>query len=131
MEAQHKEERMKSRAYTSKDLCKQLRAGCFAWPGGYPLFFVTKDGEPLSFEAVRENLRTALWAMRGDNFDDAWAIRGVDINWEDPELYCAHSGKRIESAYAEDDALTFDIADRSEEYCLSSRVEGFPERGGF
>ena len=36
---------------------------------------------------------------------DGWAAYGVNINWEDPSLYCAHSGERIESAYAEDDAV--------------------------
>ena len=31
-----------------------------------------------------------------------WHIAGADINWEDPDLYCDHTGERIESAYAED-----------------------------
>lgn len=26
----------------------------------------------------------------------------VDVNWENPELYCDECGERIESAYAED-----------------------------
>jgi len=25
----------------------------------------------------------------------------LDVNWENAELFCAHSGERIESAYAE------------------------------
>lgn len=111
--------------FTSHNLCRRLRLGCFAWPGGYPLYFIAKDGDALSFEAVKDNLRHVLWAMRGEHFDDSWSIVGVEINWEDPELYCAHTNKRIESAYSEDDAILFDLADRSKEYCLSAQVEHF------
>ena len=31
-----------------------------------------------------------------------WRVIACDVNWEDENLYCAHSGKRIESAYCED-----------------------------
>ena len=41
------------------DLKATLRAGGFAWPGGYPLYFVTSDGGALSFATVR------LSKMRG------------------------------------------------------------------
>ena len=73
-----------------------LRYGPYAWPGGYPLYFVAHDGEPLSFDAVRDNFRQVL---RGY---DGWRVIGVQVNWEDPELFCAHYGNRIESAYAEE-----------------------------
>jgi hypothetical protein len=26
----------------------------------------------------------------------------LEVNWEDPDLFCDHCGARIESAYAED-----------------------------
>lgn len=71
-----------------------------AWPGGYPLYILMADGEALSIDAARENwgliCRSTLQAAR-----DGWQAAGVDINWEDGELFCAHSNKRIESAYAE------------------------------
>ena len=87
--------------YTTKDLKNALRSGPYAWPGGYPLYFIASDGEALSFAAVRENLRAVLDSMR-NGIDDGWAVIGCEVNWEDPALFCAHSSARIESAYAED-----------------------------
>lgn len=77
-----------------------LRQGPFAWPGGYPCFFITSDGATLSFEAVRENFRSVIYSIRHRS-NDGWRVVAVDVNWEDPDLYCDHTGKRIESAYAE------------------------------
>ena len=34
----------------------------YAWPGGYPLYFVTSDGAALSFEAVLANWRNIVQA---------------------------------------------------------------------
>ena len=75
----------------------------YAWPGGYPLYVVMRDGEPLSVEAARSNWRSIVRATLAGRRDD-WKAAGVEINWEDPNLYCAHTGARIESAYAEDEA---------------------------
>lgn len=94
------------RDYTSRQLCGQLRAGEYAWPGGYPVYFICADGDPISFKAVRDNLRYVLLAMRDRSFDQSWRIIGAGINWEDPYLFCAHTGERIESAYAEDEWST-------------------------
>ena len=83
---------------TSADLKRALRTGPYAWPGGYPLFFVTDDGEALSFQAVMENIRLVFHSIRHQN-NDGWRVIAVDINYEDQQLYCAHTGERIESAY--------------------------------
>lgn len=64
----------------------------FAWPGGYPLFYVTEQNTILCPEHA---------SVESDYNDEL--ISAVDVNWEDPELYCEH-GERIESAYAEDEA---------------------------
>ena len=83
---------------------KQALRNKYAWPGGYPLYLVTADGDALSIDAARDNWREICAAnMRQGWFSDSWRIVGVDINYEDPNLYCSHSGERIESAYAEDD----------------------------
>jgi len=82
-----------------KDL---LRNGQYGWPGGYPMFFVTCDGETISFEAVYAERRQVFRAHIQDNRRDQWALCGYDVNWEDASMYCVHTGKRIESAYAED-----------------------------
>jgi len=82
------------------DLKAQLRAGPHTDLGGYPLYFVTSDGAALSFRGVLENYRTVAESIRNGS-SDGWRVVGVDINWEDPDLVCADTGLRIESAYAE------------------------------
>jgi hypothetical protein len=93
---------MKIKTYSTKDLKAQLRSGDHAWPGGYPLFFITSDGAALSFDAVRENLRSVLWSIRHD-VNDGWRVIGCDVNWEDASLFCDHTGERIQSAYSEEE----------------------------
>jgi hypothetical protein len=76
----------------------------YAWPGGYPMFLVMEDGAALSIDAARECWREIVDAhLRPDYLDKQWQVAAVDINWEDSELYCAHSGAKIESAYGEDE----------------------------
>lgn len=68
----------------------------WAWPGGYPLFYVCKDNEPICPACCnREIARTADPARD----DPQWTIVGVDINYEDEDLYCSHCAEHIESAY--------------------------------
>ena len=86
---------------TTKQLKAQLRDGSFAWPGGYPLYFVASDGEALSFDAVRGNLKSVIWSMR-HKVNDGWRVIGCEVNWEDSTLTCAHTGEPIESAYGEE-----------------------------
>ena len=90
--------------FSTLDLKNALRSGPFAWPGGYPLYFITDDGAALSFDAVRENLRPVIWSIR-NGVNDGWRVVGCDVNWEDASLFCDHTGNRIESAYAEDAAI--------------------------
>ena len=79
-----------------------LRDGPYAWPGGYPMYFVTADGEALSFEAVRKCWREVCRSHVTSFRDPCWSLVAFDVNWEDAELYCAHTHARIPSAYAED-----------------------------
>ena len=85
---------------TVKDLKQVLRNGPWIWPGGYPLYFITSDGAALSFQAVRENLRSVLWSIK-NGVNDGWRVQAMAINYEDNELYCDHTGEKIESAYGE------------------------------
>jgi hypothetical protein len=79
------------------DLKACLRAGPYAWPGGYPLYFLCDDGDAVSFKAVRSHWTSIVREyMAGNRF-----ITGCLINWEDPDLHCDLDGQRIESAYAE------------------------------
>jgi hypothetical protein len=86
--------------YTTNQLKAQLRSGEFAWPGGYQLYFITDDGAALSFEAVRENLKSVIWSIR-HKVSDGWRVIGCEVNWEDASMTFAHTGEPIESAYGE------------------------------
>lgn len=88
---------------TVSDLKATLRAGEFAWPGGYPLYFITNDGAALSFKTVRKEFRQVLYSIR-NQMSDGWRVCCCEVNYENPELYDDHSGERIESAYAEEKA---------------------------
>lgn len=77
-----------------------LRAGKWTDLGSYPVYFVLDDGEALSFEAARENLREILYDMTHDvTGSGSWNVIGLEVNYEDSELCCAHTGKKIEAAY--------------------------------
>lgn len=70
----------------------------YAWPGGYPLFYITKDAGCLCPKCTNDNIE-----LLSDKDDPQWYIIGSEINWEDTSLYCDHCNKIIESAYSEDE----------------------------
>ena len=70
----------------------------YAWPGGYPIFYVTRDNEILCPKCTNENIE-----LLSDPYDLQWYVVGCDINYEDSNLYCDHCGERIESAYGDCD----------------------------
>lgn len=87
---------------TVSDLKAAIRSGPYAWPGGYPCYFIATDGEALSFEAVRKNVRLAMREVQHPAHRQEWRVIGFEVNWEDANLFCAHTNARIESAYADD-----------------------------
>ncbi len=89
---------------TVSDFRRAYRQGPYAWPGGYPLYFIASDGEAISFKSARENRRLILEAIAYADHGSGFRVMWMDVNWEDPELYCADTGERIPSAYAEDRA---------------------------
>lgn len=83
---------------TVKELCAALRSGPYTSIGSYPVYFITKDGCTLSFASVCENVKLIGRAIRDKN-DPQWEVIATEINWENKDLRCEHSGKLIESAY--------------------------------
>ena len=79
-----------------------LMQGPYAWPGGYPMFFIMKDGEPLSFKAANAEKERIIEAIKDPHDSDTWKPIDVDINWEDDDLFCAHTGEKIYPAYPPD-----------------------------
>lgn len=89
---------------TISDFRRAIRNGPYAWPGGYPLYFVMSDGAALSFAAAKDksNRREILHAIAHPEYRASdWRPVAFEINYEDTELYCAHTGEKIESAYGD------------------------------
>jgi len=57
------------------------------------------DGEALSIDAARAHWPDICRAIIQNDRRDSWFAIGADINYENPDLYCAHTGARIECAY--------------------------------
>jgi len=67
----------------------------FAWPGGYPLFYLDRKDNVLCPKCSNE-AKDPDWP---DDHPVAYAV-----NWEDPSLFCDACSDRIESAYADDES---------------------------
>jgi len=94
----------KMKIETVSDFRRAYRQGPYAWPGGYPLYFIASDGEAISFKSARENRRLILKAIAYADHNSGFRVMWMDVNWENPSLFCADTGERIPSAYAEDRA---------------------------
>ena len=78
-------------------LADTLSRAPFTSIGCYPLHAITSDGACLCHRCCasqRLNIATTTGS-------DGWNVIALDVNWEDPELFCDHCSGRIESAYAE------------------------------
>ena len=73
----------------------------YAWPGGYPIFFVTDDGGCLCKNCARSEWRNIAQSMI-DNVNDGWNVTATEVNWEDTDLFCSNCSDPIESAYGGD-----------------------------
>lgn len=65
----------------------------YAWPGGYPFFYITQDSGVLCPKCANANLALC----QGD--DPQWKVVAQEVNWENEALYCDNCYKIIESAY--------------------------------
>lgn len=66
----------------------------YAWPGGYPIFYLDKANEILCPGCAEENKDNELESFRPVTYA---------INWEDTTLICFECNESIESAYGEID----------------------------
>ncbi len=77
-----------------------VRSGPYAWPGGYPTYFICDDGASLCCRCANEDRRRILESVAHKQ-NDGWRVVALEINWENADLFCDHCSGRIESAYAE------------------------------
>lgn len=90
------------RLETLADVKAAVRAGPYAWPGGYPLYFVMADGAAVSFAGIiREWRNVAADTMAGAM--SCWQPVALEVNYETPGLFCDITGELIPAAYLDDD----------------------------
>lgn len=89
------------------DFNKAIGMGHHIKIGGYPTYFITADGAALSFQAAIDEqalIRDSIIdnPFNEDHFPvgtDGWRVVEMAVNWEDENLYCDHTGEKIETAY--------------------------------
>lgn len=70
----------------------------YAWPGGYPIVYVTRDTGNLCVECANNNLELTL-----DKNNEDWCIVAYFINFEaGDDNTCSNCRKELEIAYPED-----------------------------
>jgi hypothetical protein len=79
----------------------------YAWPGGYPLYYLFGDGGVICPACVNREvgeIDAAVRDARGNRPHRSgcggWAVDAVEANYEGSDLHCDHCGKPIECAYA-------------------------------
>ena len=78
------------------DLKATLRAGPFAFPGGYPLFLITSDGGALCFKCGKSEFYLIAGEIQDDD-NGGWRVVACEINHgEESDLNCDHCSKLIE-----------------------------------
>jgi hypothetical protein len=71
----------------------------YAWPGGYPIYYVTRDGGALCPDCVNDPRNP----VHDNGRNDGWLVDAYDVNYEQHDLMCDHCNKQIEAAYPEDE----------------------------
>lgn len=61
----------------------------YAWPGGYTLFYLTRDGLTVCADCANREV------------DDSQAVVGQDIYWEGPDMSCDDCEAEIKSSYGD------------------------------
>lgn len=68
----------------------------YAWPGGYPLYYLTADNGCLCPDCA--NGKNGSEAHE-DNEDKSWRLVACDVHYEGEPITCDHCGEQVESAY--------------------------------
>ena len=86
---------------TGADLRATLRAGSWAFPGGYEIALYTSGGEMVSIKGLLADKGALYQALYDVRTRQHGRIVGADIYYEGPTMECAYTGLPIESAYGD------------------------------
>ena len=78
------------------------KAASYAWPGGYPLIYITAEGDVACPDCVNSEDQFVI-ASEKDHWR-VWPIEGVQIHYEGAPEICCHCNTEIESAYGDPDS---------------------------
>jgi hypothetical protein len=74
----------------------------YAWPGGYPIYYLCADGGILCPQCANKESAVRHADEHPDYPDyDQWRIVAGEVNWDDTSLTCDNCSQRIESAYGD------------------------------
>lgn len=82
----------------------------YAWPGGYPMFYVTADNSVLCPACANKENGSEAFVSGDPQPDDGcpddkqWKMVACDVNYENTSLYCDHCNARIDSAYGDEES---------------------------
>jgi len=76
---------------TLRDTTTDGTLPAFAWPGGYQMLYVTRDGSAICPACANRDV------------DDSQAVVAGDVYWEGPDLPCDDCDAMIPSAYGDPD----------------------------
>jgi hypothetical protein len=85
----------------SLEVCRKP-LDAFAWPGGYPLYYLTYDNAVLCPACVNAEIVRVDAEIKSQDRNDQFRVVGADVNYEDTSLFCDNCDKLIESAYGEE-----------------------------
>jgi hypothetical protein len=74
------------------------RLSTWAWPGGYPIYYICADGGclcPACANGDGDSIASP------DQDDPQWQVIGAEVHWEGEPIVCDHCGKLVESAYGD------------------------------
>lgn len=116
------------------DVCRKP-VDAFAWPGGYPLYYLTQDCAVLCPDCVNREIHLIHSARpvrdkRGRlerSADPQWNVVGFDVNWEDADCQCENCNGRIESAYGADEDDTDCVDDSPDDDSPDSLDDADPD----
>lgn len=77
---------------------EQGKLPAYAWPGGYPMYYLTADNGVLCPDCANQPDVDYT-----DPHDKQWHIVAGDVHWEGEAMQCDHCNGQIESAYGEPD----------------------------
>lgn len=96
-------------------LADDLAANPLTWPGLYPRYGVTNDGQALCPDCCRTE-RSLIGTTTGS---DGWCLVDVSVDWGDDDISCSHCSKSVFDSCLEESQVGADAPAVEERNSLS------------